>query len=52
MAIVADRNAAYAAAIQPHLNGSRASINGVLEQFFQDRGRAFDYFAGGDLADQ
>ncbi len=51
-AIIADRNAAYAASVQANFNGPGSGIDGVFQQFFQDRGGALDNFAGGNLADQ
>src|SRR5690606_31713284 len=51
-AIVADGDAAYAAAIEPDLDALRARIEGVFEDLFQHRRRALDDLAGGDLADE
>lgn len=51
-AVVADVNQADAAAVQLDINRRCACIDTVFNDFFQGVGRAFDYFAGGDLVDE
>src|SRR5690606_92752 len=52
VAVVADGDAAYAAALEPDFDALRARIDGVLENLFKDRGGTLDDFAGRALADQ
>lgn len=51
-AVVADANQADAAAGQLDIDRRRACVYAVFNDFFQGVGRAFDYFAGGDLVDE
>ncbi len=51
-AVVADHDAAHAAALQPHLDARRAGVQRVFQQLLDHRRRALDHLASGDLADQ
>lgn len=51
-AVVGDRDALDAAFFQHDAQRRRAGVHRVFEQLLDDRRRAFDDLAGGDLADQ
>jgi len=48
VAVVADRNQALAAVPQHDVKMRGAGVDGILDKFLGDGGRAFDHFAGGD----
>jgi len=50
--IIGDADRLDAAFGEVRFDARSASIEAVLDEFFEDRGRALDDFAGGDLADQ
>ena len=52
MAVIGDRDQRTAAVAQGDVDATRAGIERVLDQLFDDRGRSFDDLAGGDLVDQ
>ena len=51
-AIVGHFDSRRAAFPQPHRNGLRAGVDGVLDQLLQCRSRTLDHLAGGDAVDQ
>ncbi|MNM52975.1 hypothetical protein D3C81_640660 [compost metagenome] len=51
-AVVRDDHAPHAALLEPDGQLRGAGIECIFEQFLDHRGRPFDHFAGGDLADQ
>ena len=51
-AIVTDDHTLDAAGFQAHFDARGAGVEAVFDQFLDDRRRALDDFAGGDLADQ
>ncbi len=51
-AVIAHPNGTNTTVIERHMNLRRSSVDRVLHEFFDDRCRALDHLAGGDLADQ
>src|SRR5690606_35506827 len=47
-AVVAHADAVDPAAVDLHLDAPGAGVEGVLDQFFDDAGGAFDHLTGGD----
>ena len=50
-AVVDDLDQLDAAALDRDADAGRAGVDGVLDQLLDDRDRALDHLAGGDLAD-
>ena len=51
-AVVGDADELDAALLELDLDGGAARVEGVLDEFLDHRGGAFDHLAGGDLADE
>ena len=51
-AVVRDTDPFDAALFQAHLHGFGTRVHRVFNEFFNDRRRAFNNFARGDLADE
>ena len=47
--VIGHANPLHAPLLDAHLNAPSAGIQAVLHQFLDDRGRAFDHLARGDL---
>ena len=49
LGVVRDAQQAPAAGLDVQLDAARAGVDGVLDEFLGDRGRALDHLARGDL---
>jgi hypothetical protein len=51
-AVVDDADELAPARLDPHLDGARAGVDGVLDELLHGRGRPLDDLAGGDAVDE